>query len=190
MGQTRYTGIAIALHWIVALLIIVNVTLAWVWPISPDEAVRPLINNHKSIGVTVLGLLVMRLLWRLTHPAPALPAYYQPWEKRAAHSVHMLLYVVMFTMPLSGWVFDSAWEKAADNPMQYFGLFEWPRIGWIMDLDPATKKIIHDRGEDVHGIASKILYLLFAVHVIGALKHQFVDKDRGLARMGIGRADA
>ena len=188
MEQTRYTGVAIALHWIIGLMIIVNIALAWIWPIAPDEAVRPLINNHKAIGVTVLGLLLMRVLWRWSHPAPALPAHHKPWEKRAAHTVHMLLYVLMFTIPLSGWIMDSAWEKAAQVPMPYFGLFEFPRIGFIMEMDPTTRKTIHGVFGEAHEISGWILMALFVIHVGGALKHQFIDKNRGLARMGVGRA--
>jgi cytochrome b561 len=189
MGETRYTGVAIALHWIIGLLIIVNVGLAWAWPLAPDEAVRPLINNHKTIGITVLALVAMRLLWRWTHPVPPLPAHHKPWEKRAARWVHIGLYVIMFALPLSGWIMDSAYKDAASHPNLWFGLFEWPRIGWVMGLDPATKKQVHDIFGETHEISGKILYLLFFFHVGGALKHQFIDKDRELARIGIGRAE-
>ncbi len=184
----RYTTVAIAFHWIVALLMLVNVGLAWVWPNVPDEAVRPLINNHKTIGITVLGLITLRLLWRLTHPAPAFPDHHKSWEKRLAHGVHVALYLIMFALPLSGWIMDSAWEKAADHPNFWFGLFEWPRLAPVMALDPATKKAVHDNFEAMHGLSADILYLLLFLHIAGALKHQFIDKDRGLARMGIGPA--
>lgn len=189
MSENRYTGVAIAFHWIIALLMIVNVGLAWAWPLAPDEAVRPLINNHKSIGITLLGLVTLRLLWRMTHTPPALPAHHKPWEKRAAHAVHILLYVIMFALPLSGWLMDSAYKDAAAHPNLYFGTFEWPRIGWVMTMsDPVAKEAVHGFFGATHGIAAKILYLLFILHVGGALKHQFIDKDRELARMGIGKA--
>jgi cytochrome b561 len=184
----RYTATAIALHWIVGLLMTVNVALAWVWPLLDKESVRPLINNHKSIGLTLLALVTMRLLWRLTHRAPALPAHHKPWEKRAAHGVHIALYVIMFAMPISGWIMVSAWEKAAQHPNLWFGLFEWPGIGFIMTLDPALKHQVHEAAETMHELSAYILYALVFVHVAGALKHQFIDKDRELARMGLGRA--
>ena len=183
----RYSGTAIALHWIIGLLMIVNVGLAWVWPVVADENVRPLINNHKSIGITLLLLVTMRLLWRLTHRPPALSDHLKTWEKHAAQTAHILLYVVMFALPLSGWIMDSAWEKAADNPNFWFGLFEWPRLGFIMNMDPVTKKSVHDFFEGAHGLSADILYFLVFVHVAGALKHQFIDKDGELARMGVGR---
>lgn len=182
----RYTGVAIAFHWIIAVLMITNIALAWAWPVAPDEAVRPLINNHKSIGITVLALVSMRLLWRLTHRPPALPDHHQPWEKRAAHSAHMMLYVIMFALPLSGWIMDSAWEKAADNPNFWFGLFEWPRLGFIMGMDAPSRKEVHGLFGEIHEIAGYILYFLVVVHIGGALKHQFIDKDRELSRMGVG----
>ena len=179
----RYTGTAIALHWIIGILMIVNVGLAWAWPLAPDEAVRPLINNHKSIGITLLLLVLMRILWRATHKPPALPVHHQPWEKRAAHAVHMLLYVIMFALPLSGWIMDSAWKDAATHPMQWFGLFEWPRIGMVMGLDEVTKKTVHDSFGEAHELLGWALWALFALHVIGALKHQWVDKEQELQRM-------
>lgn len=183
----RYSGVAIAFHWIIALLMIVNVALAWAWPLAPDEAVRPMINNHKSIGITLLGLVILRLLWRWTHKPPPLSTHLKSWEKRLAHAVHIGLYVLMFALPLTGWLMDSAWAKAADNPNFWFGLFEWPRIAPIMALDPETKKMVHSVFGEGHEIAGKLLYLLFALHLAGALKHQFIDKDRELARMMPGR---
>jgi cytochrome b561 len=111
-------------------------------------------------------------------------------QKRAAHWVHIALYLVMFLLPLSGWIMDSAYKDAASHPNLYFGLFEWPRLGFIMMLDPVTKEQVHDIFGETHEIAAKILYALVFFHIAGALKHQFLDKDRGLARMGIGRAQA
>ncbi len=184
----RYTGIAIALHWIVGTLMIVNVALAWSWDYVPEDAVRPLINNHKTIGITLLALITMRLLWRLSHRPPALPDHHKRWEKRAAHAAHGALYIIMFALPLSGWIMDSAYKDAASHPNYWFGLFEWPRLGFIMALDPATKKSVHDAFEQTHSISGLILYALVAIHIIGALKHQFIDKDHELARMGLGRS--
>ncbi len=184
----RYTNVAIAFHWIVALLILVNIGLAWSWDYVPDDAVRPLINNHKTIGITLLGLITLRLLWRLTHRPPALPDHHQRWEKRLAHGAHIALYLLMFAMPLSGWVMDSAYKDAASHPNFWFGLFEWPRLGFVMALDPATKLQVHDAAGAMHGLSADILYFLLALHIAGALKHQLIDKDRGLARIGLGRA--
>jgi cytochrome b561 len=179
----RYTRPAIALHWLIALFLIANVLLAWAWPFLADETVRPVINWHKTIGFLVLGLAIMRLLWRFSHRPPPLPAGFQKWEVGLSQITHVLLYVIMFGMPLSGWIFDSAWEKAPEVPMMFMNLFEWPRIGFIMALDPATKEVVHDLFEEAHEIMAYLLYGLFVLHVAGALKHQWLDKTPELQRM-------
>jgi cytochrome b561 len=179
----KYTGIAIALHWIIAVGIIINLALPWIWEAVSDENVRPLINSHKSIGITVLGLAVMRLLWRLTHRPPALPSAYKPWEVKASHAAHLALYAMIFAMPLTGWIMDSAWKDAAANPMQWFGLFEWPRIGMVMNLDPAAKEAWHDAFGEAHELLGWGLLGLFVLHVGAALKHQWMDGEPELQRM-------
>src|ERR1700761_1056179 len=110
MTVRRYTAIAVTLHWLIALMIIANVALAWSCPHLPDAGVRPAIDIHKSIGITVLGLAIMRLLWRATHAPPPLPTGYQRWEITLSHLTHILLYVLIFAMPLTGWIMDSAWK--------------------------------------------------------------------------------
>ena len=98
----RYTRVAATLHWLVALLIVINVVLG-IWANhAPDDWVRPMIDTHKSIGITVLGLAVLRLLWRLSHPAPKLPETYARWERLAAHGAHVALYVWIFALPITG----------------------------------------------------------------------------------------
>lgn len=184
MTIQRYTRTAVVLHWVIALGLVVNVALAWIWPtLLPDEAVRPAIDTHKSIGVTLLGLAILRLLWRFGHPPPPLPTRYQRWEAQASGITHGLLYVVMLGLPLTGWIMDSAWKDAAAHPMHWFGLFEWPRLPWIMALPAAEKKQIHDLFGNLHGLLGWALYGLFALHLAGALKHQFLDGERELQRM-------
>lgn len=185
--ERRYSGVAILLHWLIAAGIVANVALAWIWPRLADEQVRPAIDTHKSIGITLLGLAIMRLLWRWTHRPPAMPDNYRRWEVRAAHATHWLLYALMFAMPLSGWIMDSAYKDAASHPMFLFGLFEWPRIGPILHLPSATRDAVHDGFAAVHTYASWLLYALFALHVGGALKHE-LDGHRELRRMMPGRA--
>ncbi len=181
--EGRYTGAAIAFHWLVAAGIAANVALAWTWPYLADANVRPAIDTHKSIGITVLGLAVMRLLWRWTHRPPALPSSYQRWETRLSHATHIALYVVIFAMPLSGWIMDSAWAGAASNPMSLFGLFEWPRIGLVEHLPPATRDGVHAAFGAAHFWIAWMIYGLVALHIAGALKHQWLDRERELQRM-------
>jgi len=176
------------LHWLIALLIIVNVALIWSVDLLPDEVVRPVIDTHKSVGITVLGLALMRLLWRAAHRPPPLPAAYPPWEKFAAHSAHVALYLLILALPLSGWMHDSAWNAAANFPMKLYGLVPWPRIGWIMNFEPAFKERFHDVSGNVHIWLSYVLYALFFLHVGAALKHQWWDKHPELERMLPGNA--
>jgi len=187
MNFQRYTGPAIAFHWLIAVAIIANVALAWLWPNLPDAGVRPAIDAHKSIGITVLGLAIMRLLWRFAHTPPALPTRYQRWEVTASHVTHILLYVLIFAMPLTGWIMDSAWKDAATHPMSWFGLFEWPRIGFMQSLEPGLRERMHDLFGAFHEYFSWALYALFVAHVAGALKHQWLDGEKELQRMWPGR---
>ncbi|HWT21145.1 MAG TPA: cytochrome b [Variovorax sp.] len=183
LAQTRYTRTAIALHWLIAVLMIANIVLILPVEHYPDAWVRPAIDTHKSIGITVLGLVILRLLWRATHRPPALPGSYGALERFAAHAAHGALYLLMVLLPLSGWMHDSAWKDAATHPMQLFGLFEWPRIGWIMAIEPALKETWHTVLGGVHAWAGYVLYVLLGLHVLGALKHQFLDGEAELQRM-------
>ena len=181
--KNRYTRPAILLHWFIAALMAVNIALILSVDHFPDDWVRPAVDTHKSIGITVLGLAILRILWRWTHRPPPLPASYRPWERSASHAVHIALYAVMILLPLSGWMHDSAWKDAATHPMQLFGLVPWPRIGWIMDIEPTTREMLHDRFGALHVWIGYVLYALFALHVLGALKHQFMDREPELQRM-------
>lgn len=183
MDDRRYTGLAITLHWVIAAGIIVNLALPWIWPALPDAQVRPVIDVHKSIGITVLGLAIMRLLWRIGHRPPALPANYKPWEVALSHWTHIALYLIIFAMPITGWIMDSAWKDAAAHPMLFFGAFEWPRLGFITALDPATKLKVHDGFQAAHGLIGWLVYALLALHIAGALKHQWFDRERQMQRM-------
>jgi cytochrome b561 len=182
----RYTLPAIVLHWLIALGIIMNVLIMWVLDALPDASQRPMVNLHKSIGLTVLGLAIMRLLWRATHKPPPLPEGTKLWERRAAHTAHALLYVLIFALPLTGWIHDSAWKDAAKHPLTLYGIIPWFRIGAVRALDPATKEQVHAVFGQLHTSCAYVLYALFAVHVAGALKHQFWDGRPSLRRMWAG----
>lgn len=186
MVLLRYTKPAIVLHWLIAAGILGNIALAWTWPHLADGHVRPAIDVHKSIGITVLGLAILRLLWRFTHRPPPLPKTYRSWERVTSHVVHGALYFVMFAMPLSGWIMDSAYKDAATHPMAYFGLFAWPRISAILHLDPALKDHVHHLAGAAHAFGAYALYALVFLHVGGALKHEWIDREREIGRMWFG----
>ncbi len=182
---SRYTQPAIVLHWLIAALMVINVALVLSVDYLPDAWVRPVIDTHKSTGITVLGLALMRLLWRFSHTPPALPSAYKRWERIAAHWAHGLLYALMLAMPLSGWMHDSAWKDAATHPMKLFGLVPWPRLEWITTLEPAYKEHLHDLFGGWHKALGYALYLLVGLHVAAAFKHQFIDRHDELQRMGL-----
>ena len=182
----RYSRPAIWLHWIVAALLVGNTALGLYAEAAPDDWVRALIDTHKSVGITVLGLAVLRLSWRLSHAPPPLPKTYPLWERWTAHAAHWALYAMVFALPLTGWAHDSAWKGWEAHPMQWFGLFPWPRIGVIAALPPDLKEQWHDTLFAAHEAAAWALYALLAAHILGALKHQWIDGHAELQRMGVG----
>ncbi len=179
----RYTRLAMLLHWLIAAMMITNVMLALIAESLPDDWVRPAIDTHKSIGITVLGLGLVRLLWRVANTPPEMPAAYPSLERRAAHVAHWALYGVMFALPLSGWLHDSAWAQAAAHPMYLFGLFEWPRLGFVGGFSQPMQDQLHDLLGWAHTSFGYLLYALLALHILGALKHQFIDRHAEFQRI-------
>jgi cytochrome b561 len=182
-GIARYTTTAIALHWIIAILILANVGLGYAADLVPDGFVRTVVDTHKSTGITVLGLAMLRILWRFSHKPPDSPPSYSPFERFAAHAAHGALYVLIFALPISGWMHDSAWKEAASHPMSLYGLIPWPRIAWIERIEPVEKERLHTLFFAAHTYFAYALYLLLATHIFGALKHQFFDREAELQRM-------
>lgn len=170
----RYTSTAIALHWLMAVLIIANFTLGVVMVDIPGITSDKLryFSWHKWAGVTILLLATLRLLWRLAHPAPPLPDTMPAWEKAAARLSHHLLYVLLFAVPLSGYFYS----LAAGVPVVYFGVIELPVL---IGRDPALKELL----ETTHFGLNMLLAATVAVHVLAALKHQFIDRDTVFRRM-------
>lgn len=170
--STRYTRTAIALHWVIAALIACAFTLGWVMTEMAFSPTRVrLFNWHKWVGITVLTLATARALWRLTHPAPPLlpmPA----WQRTAVHVLHAGLYILMFSLPLSGW----AYSNATGYPIVYLGLLRLPDL---VDKDKALAGTLHE----LHVVLGWLLLAAVITHVLAALKHHFVDNDDTLRRM-------
>jgi cytochrome b561/polyisoprenoid-binding protein YceI len=184
VSATRYATIAILLHWVIAAAIILQLVLA-----SRMEAHTPtafaVTQLHKSVGITVLALSLVRLWWRLTNPPPPEPAGLAPWERMLSQGVHWGFYGIMIGMPLTGWLMVSASKTAI--PTLLYGVVHWPNIPGVGDLAPAAKAVWHKVGETGHGLLGKLVYLLLALHVAGALKHQLFSKDEPiLGRMAPG----
>ncbi|MBK8323230.1 MAG: cytochrome b [Betaproteobacteria bacterium] len=173
MSPARYTGTAIALHWLAALLILGNVAFGLYMvdlPLSPSKL--RYYSWHKWVGVTVFLLSAARLLWRLSHRAPALPASMPPWQHKAASLSHGLLYVLFFAAPLSGWLFSSA----AGFPTVYLGLVQLPDL-------LAKNRELADVLKVVHRGVTWSLAGLAILHAAAAIKHHVVDRDDVLHRM-------
>ncbi|HEY1614516.1 MAG TPA: cytochrome b [Rhizomicrobium sp.] len=174
----RYGSVAMTLHWLIALAIVVNICLGlyFVDILSDDDPSRfALIQFHKSVGLTVLALSVLRLAWRLVNPVPPLPASMSKGLKLVAHVTHYLLYFLIIFIPLSGWALVSS--SPLGLPTSYFGLFHWPHLPFLADLPRAEKIPLR------HFLGATHMYLAFSaigllvLHVIGALYHQFRGDD-------------
>lgn len=168
-----YTRTAIALHWVMALLIVIAFPLGVIaheMAFSPDKL--RLMSYHKWLGVTLFMLVVVRLLWRATHKPAPLEAAMPAWQKMAATTVHVLLYVLLFAIPLSGWLMSSA--KGFQTV--YLGILPLP------DLLGKSKEL-GDLLAEVHEALNITLLLLVLLHVAAALKHHVIDKDGTLQRM-------
>jgi cytochrome b561 len=174
----RYTRTAIALHWLIAALVIGQFAWGWWMQEIPKQPVGPRVdafNLHKSVGMTIFVLMVLRLLWRAAHPAPPLPAM-PSWQAALARATHVLLYAALLIHPLVGYL----GSEVSGYPVRYFGM---TLPGW------AGKHVaLKDFLSAVHLATSWLIAALVALHVAGALKHALVDRDGLLARMGLGRA--
>ena len=141
---------------------------------------------HKSFGITVLLLSVLRLAWRLFNPPPPEPPMPR-WQLIASQVVHWGFYVIMIGMPLSGWIMVSA--SPLNLPTLLYKTIPWPHLAFIHSLPPDAKKAWGHWGGSAHGLLAKLAYVLIGLHIAAALKHQFIDRDNLIARMApfIGR---
>jgi cytochrome b561 len=178
---SRYSLVAIGLHWLIALLIIANIGLAWTFQNIPKGLTEfNLIQLHKSFGITVLLLSLLRLGWRLLNAPPPEPPM-PHWQLITSQVVHWAFYVIMIGMPLSGWVMVSA--SPYNLPTLLYKTLPWPHIAAVHNLpDPARKAWGYWAGE-THLLLAWSAYGLITLHVAAALKHQFFDRDDLLSRM-------
>ena len=192
--STGYTKTAKVLHWLIAIGIFIMFGIGWFMADLPKEvpkqnafdvfdlgiytwqsaeAISPrnfYFNLHKSVGVTIFALIIIRVLWRLSHKPPALLASYKEFERKLAKGTHYLLYLLMVALPLSGLI------------MVIYGKYgvKWFGIDLFGGLD---SKPMRDAFKEVHEIIGLIILAVLALHVLGALKHKFIDKDETLSRM-------
>lgn len=169
----RYSPTAISLHWLMALLIFAGWSLGLYMqdlPLSPSKL--RYYSWHKWMGVTVFMLTIIRAGWLATHPAPRPPLSSPRWQVTAARVSHVALYALMFIIPLSGWLMSSA----KGVPTVYFGVLPIP------DLLEKNKEL-GDILAAVHKWLAYSLAALVGVHISGAVKHQFIDRDGLMKRM-------
>jgi cytochrome b561 len=171
---TRYDNVAIGLHWLVALGVLIMIGLGWYMTGIPKgtPARAVFYNTHKSIGVTLAVIILIRVYWRWKHPAPPLPAGTASWVVNAAKLSHALLYALLVFMPAVGFI-ASNFSKYG---VTYFGLF---KIGPFF----AENKTLYDLFQGFHDAAAAVLVAVIAIHVAAALKHLLLDKDGVFYRM-------
>lgn len=179
--KDRYTTVAIALHWLIAVILISTIAVAWQFDDAKGLAKFQLYQLHKSLGITVLVLSLARLGWRLVNPAPPPVASLKPWEKFLSKAVHVGFYVIMLGLPMTGWLMVSASPK--NIPTLLYGLVELPYLPFVHGLAQEQAHSLQEAFEWVHEAMGKVTYALIVLHVGAALKHQFIDRDTVLSRM-------
>ena len=169
----RWGGVSITLHWLTALMILGLVVVGFAMQELANSPTKIQVYGlHKSLGLTVLALTVLRLLWRLfagvPQPAPGTPR----WQQWASSATHGALYLILLAMPLSGWLYNSA----SGFPLKWFGLFALPRLSGY-DADVKAFAL------GAHSTLFLALAAIVALHAAAALKHHYFDRDRTLVRM-------
>jgi cytochrome b561 len=195
-NNTRYTKTAVLLHWLIAICIFGMFALGWYMSDLPKEAPKQMaydlfdwgiytwqlseevsprtfyFNLHKSLGVTIFALIIIRILWKVSHKPPAMLASYKAWERKLATGAHHLLYLLMVALPLSG-IIMATYSK--------YGI-KWFGLEFIKGLDNTPMRELF---KEMHEIVGVIILVVIIVHILGALKHKFIDKDETLKRMSL-----
>lgn len=193
-ASNRYTKTAVVLHWLIAIAIFGMFALGWYMSELPKEAPKQMaydlfdlgiytwqlteeasprtfyFNLHKSIGITLLALIAFRIFWRITHKPPALLTSYKTFERKLATGAHHLLYLLMVALPVSGIVM----AMASKYGVKWFGLEFLPGLD-----NPGLRDVF----KETHEVVGVIILLVVIVHIAGALKHKFIDKDTTMQRM-------
>ncbi|ARS26442.1 cytochrome b [Sphingomonas sp. C8-2] len=173
-SRFRYSTVSIIVHWTIFVLILANATFGgWMEDAPPSEKLG-YYQLHKSVGITVLLLSLFRLGWRIAHPWPPFPEGMKLWERLFARGTHILFYVLMIGAPLLGWAAASA-GGAPEVPL--YGAVPAP------NLPLPQGEQLSDAFGDWHKVMVKAIYVVLALHVLGALKHHFIDRDLVLHRM-------
>ena len=195
-SASRYTKTAVVLHWLIAFCIFGMFALGWYMADLPKEAPKQMaydifnwgiytwqlaaeatprtfyFNLHKSLGVTIMALITLRFVWRITHRPPPLLATYKEWEQKLAHGTHHLLYLLMIALPVSG-IIMATYSK--------YGI-KWFGKPLVQGLDNNPMREIFKEAHEVIGI---MILVVIGLHILGAIKHKLIDKDGTLKRMSM-----
>ena len=173
----RYSRVAVALHWVMAALILFAGVFGLLLDGWPRDSKLFWINIHAQVGLLILVLLIARFWWRRTHTPPPLPPEVSEISRRVSHPAHMLIYVLMLVTPLVG-IVAFVWHARVLD----FGLFS-------IDFGVKSNRPVYDRAEDIHLWLTYGLFALVAGHAVAALWHHFVSRDSVLLRMLPGKQD-
>ena len=180
----RYGNVAMSFHWTIALLIVTNLGIGFYFANvmnSHEPGFFAIVQLHKSIGLTVLVLSVLRLGWRLVNPIPPLPADFGPGLKILARGTHYLFYVLIIAIPLAGWSMVSSSPRG--TPTLYFGFFQWPDVPFLAELPRAAKRSYTEIFAETHALLAYSAAALLVLHVGAALWHHVSRRDQVLKRM-------
>lgn len=179
----RYGNVAMTFHWVIALLVIANVCVGLYMADLPrsDSMKFLIVQTHKSIGLTVLVLSILRFGWRLVNPVPPLPAGMNPALRFGAHASHFLLYFLIVFIPLTGWLLVSS--SSLGNPTAYFGLFDWPNLPLFTGMTREQMHPIHETFQTAHVFLAWSAIVLIPIHILAALYHGIVRRDGVFSRM-------
>lgn len=172
-ARRRYSRGAMAFHWAIAILVIMNWRIAEAAEHLEGPTASAVWNYHKAWGMLILVLTLGRIGWKLAHPGPPFQAHHAAWERALARAVHFTFYVLLLAMPLAGWLANSLAQRTID----FFGLFTIPA------LPVGANKDLGGQIFDIHAATGTFLLLLVALHILGVVKHLVIDRDGELFRM-------
>lgn len=174
----RYSTGAIIFHWLIALSVIVNWRIAESAEHLKDAERAEVMANHFALGMVILVLTIGRIIWRLTHTPPPLPDSLKPWEKLLAKGTHAIFYILLIGLPLGGWIGLSGYDAA----INFWGMGELGALPVGFGQETGHEIL------ELHATGGSIMIYLMFLHILGALKHSFIDKVPSLSRMWFGGA--
>jgi len=180
----RYSKLAVVLHWLIAIGVFLNLKSGLGFDDLPKDQAAAAFAFHESIGISVLGLVCLRVLWRVGHKPPAPLATLSPNERRLSVGIHHLLYLLSVLIPLTGWLTVSAHKGGA---VVLFNRVPWFNLPGFAGLGDPLRHQVHEALGAAHSAAAWVLMAALFLHVAGALKHQFVGREKMLQRMWFGR---